>query len=105
MAKTPEKTNIKKGYIMLTQNNTITINDNPITINQKLAQLEANAIIENFLNDFGFDLLALPNLDLPLKEYCRELELKAWLEEIESSDECLQCIDNSVNHHCSCQYK
>ena len=89
---------------MLLNTNTITINDNPITINQKLAQLEANAIIEDFLKDFGFDLLALPNLDLPLKEYCRELELQAWLEEIENSDDCLQCIDNSVNHHCPCQY-
>ena len=51
------------------QNTTITINDNPITLNQKLAQIEANAIIEEFLKDFGFDLLALPNLDLPLKQY------------------------------------
>ena len=85
-------------------NNIITINDNPITINQKLAQLEGNANIEYFLKDFGFDLLALPSLDLPLKEYCRELELQAWLEEIENSDDCLQCIDNSVNHHCPCQY-
>ena len=104
MATTPKKNNIKKGINML-QNTTITINDNPITINQKLAQLEANAIIEDFEKDFGFDLLALPNLDLPLKQYCKELELQAWLEEIENSDECLQCIDNSVNHHCPCQYK
>tara|TARA_R100000995_G_C3447206_1_gene106281 strand:- start:369 stop:638 length:270 start_codon:yes stop_codon:yes gene_type:complete len=89
---------------MLQNTNTITINDNPITINQKLARIEANAIIENFLKDFGFDLLALPSLDLPLKEYCRELELQAWLEEIENGDDCLQCIDNSVNHHCPCQY-
>ena len=91
------------------QNNTITINDNPITLNQKLAQIEANAIIENFEKDFGFDLLALPNLDLPLKEYCKELEFQAWLNEVENldiyNDECLQCFDNSVNHHCSCQYK
>ena len=100
---------------MLQNTNTITINDNPITINQKLAKLETDSIIENFeletekiikdfKKDFGFDLLALPNLDLPLKEYCRELELQAWLEEIENGDDCLQCIDNSVNHHCSCQY-
>mgnify|MGYP001448539857 CR=1 FL=1 len=91
------------------QNNTITINDNPITLNQKLAQIEADAIIENFEKDFGFDLLALPNLDLPLKEYCKELEFQAWLNEVENldiyNDECLQCFDNSVNHHCSCQYK
>ena len=86
------------------QNNTITINDNPITLNQKLARIEANAIIEDFEKDFGFDLLALPNLNLPLKEYCKELEFQAWLEEIENSDDCLQCIDNSVNHHCPCQY-
>jgi hypothetical protein len=87
------------------QNTTITINDNPVTLNQKLARIEANAIIEDFEKDFGFDLLALPNLDLPLKEYCKELELQAWLEEIENGDDCLQCIDNSVNHHCPCQYK
>jgi hypothetical protein len=86
------------------QNTTITINDNPVTLNQKLARIEANAIIEDFEKDFGFDLLALPNLDLPLKEYCKELELQAWLEEIENGDDCLQCIDNSVNHHCPCQY-
>ena len=103
MATTPKKNNIKKGINML-QNTTITINDNPITINQKLAQLEANAIIEDFEKDFNFDLLALPSLDLPLKEYCKELELQAWLEEIKNSDDCLQCIDNSVNHHCPCQY-
>ena len=91
------------------QNTTITINDNPITLNQKLARIEANAIIEEFLKDFGFDLLALPNLDLPLKEYCRELELQAWLDDVENfgiyNDECFQCFDNSVNHHCGCQYK
>ena len=101
-------------------NNIITINDNPISINQKLAQLETDSIIENFeleteqiikdfKKDFGFDLLALPSLDLPLKEYCKELEFQAWLNEVENldiyNDECLQCFDNSVNHHCSCQYK
>ena len=104
MATMPEKTNIKKGINML-QNTTITINDNPITLNEKLAQQEANAIIQNFLKDFGFDLLALPNLDLPLKEYCRELVNQAYNEEMESSGECLQCLHNSVNHHCPCQYK
>jgi hypothetical protein len=87
------------------QNNTITINDNPITINQKLALAEANAIIQDFEKDFGFDLLALPNLDLPLKEYCKELELQAWLLDMENSGECLYCIDGSVKNHCSCQYK
>ena len=91
------------------QNTTITINDNPITLNQKLAQIEANAIIQDFEKDFGFNLLALPNLDLPLKEYCKELEFQAWLDDVENldiyNDECLQCFDNSVNHHCSCQYK
>ena len=90
---------------MLLNNNTITINDNPVTINQKLAQIEANAIIENFEKDFGFDLLALPSLTLPLKEYCRELVAQACNDEIESSGECLQCFHNSVNHHCPCQYK
>ena len=62
------------------QNTTITINDNPITLNQKLALAEANAIIENFLKDFGFNLLALPSLDLPLKEYCKEPYTKGALE-------------------------
>ena len=107
---------------MLQNTNTITINDNPVTLNQKLAQLEANAIIEDFEKDFGFDLLALPNLDLPLNIYCDELvkienEIKlakqeqdkkvltAWLNESENNGECIQCIDNSVNHHCPCQYK
>tara|TARA_R100000734_G_C3239876_1_gene44900 strand:- start:171 stop:488 length:318 start_codon:yes stop_codon:yes gene_type:complete len=102
-------------------NNIITIDDNPVTLNQKLARIEAKAIIEDFEKDFGFDLLALPNLDLPLNIYCDELvkienEIKlakqeqdkkvltAWLDELENSDECIQCIDNSVNHHCSCQY-
>ena len=82
----PEKTNIKKGNIML-QNNTITINDNPITLNQKLAQLEANAIIEDFERDFGFDLLALPNLDLPLKQYEQALIEQAWINEIAMNEE------------------
>ena len=90
---------------MLQNNNTITINYNPITINHKLARIEANAIIQDFENDFNFDLLALPNLDLPLKEYCRELVNQAYNEEMESSGECLQCLHNSVNHHCPCQYK
>ena len=63
---------------MLQNNNTITINDNPITINHKLAQIEANAIIEDFEKDFGFDLLALPNLDLPLKQYEQALIEQAW---------------------------
>ena len=102
-------------------NNIITIDDNPVTLNQKLARIEAKAIIEDFEKDFGFDLLALPNLDLPLNIYCDELVkienkiklakqeqdkkvLTAWLDELENSDDCLQCIDNSVNHHCSCQY-
>ena len=44
---------------MLQNTNTITINDNPITINQKLARIEANAIIENFLKDFGFDFIGI----------------------------------------------
>ena len=114
---------------MLQNTNTITINDNPITINQKLAQQETNALVEkitsNFKKDFGFDLLALPSLDLPLNIYCDELVklakienekklarqkedkkvLTAWLNESEKNGECIQCIDNSVNHHCPCQYK
>ena len=101
---------------MLQNTNTITINDNPITINQKLAKLETDSIIENFeleteqiikdfKKDFGFDLLALPNLDLPLKQYEQALIEQACNDEIESSGECLQCFHNSVNHHCPCQYK
>ena len=86
MATTPEKTNIKKGINML-QNNTITINDTPITLNEKLARIEANAIIENFLKDFGFDLLALPSLDLPLKQYEKALIEQAWINEIAMNEE------------------
>ena len=82
----PEKTNIKKGINML-QNTTITINDNSITLNQKLAQIEANAIIEEFLKDFGFDLLALPSLDLPLKQYEQALIEQAWINEIAMNEE------------------
>ena len=91
------------------QNTTITINDNPITLNQKLAQQELDALVEkitsNFKKDFGFDLLALPSLDLPLKQYEQALIEQACNDEIESSGECLQCFHNSVNHHCPCQYK
>ena len=72
---------------MLLNTNTITINDNPITINQKLAQLEANSIIEEFLKDFGFDLLALPNLDLPLKQYEQALIEQAWINEVAMQEE------------------
>ena len=86
MATAPKKTNIKKGINML-QNTTITINDNPITLNQKLAQIEANAIIEELLKDFGFDLLALPNLDLPLKQYEQALIEQAWINEIAMNEE------------------
>ena len=86
MATAPKKTNIKKGINML-QNTTITINDNPITLNEKLAQQEANAIIQNFLKDFGFDLLALPSLDLPLKQYEQALIEQAWINEIAMNEE------------------
>ena len=86
MATTPKKNNIKKGNIML-QNTTITINDNPVTLNEKLAQIEANAIIEDFLKDFGFDLLALPNLDLPLKQFEQALIEQAWINEVAMNEE------------------
>ena len=86
MATTPKKNNIKKGNIML-QNTTITINDNPVTLNEKLAQIEANAIIEDFLKDFGFDLLALPNLDLPLKQFEQALIEQAWINEVAMTEE------------------
>ena len=69
------------------QNNIITINDNPVTLNQKLARIEANAIIEDFLKDFGFDLLALPNLDLPLKQYEQALVEQAWIDEVAMQEE------------------
>jgi len=69
------------------QNTTITINDNPITLNQKLARIEANAIIEEFLKDFGFDLLALPNLDLPLKQYEQALVEQVWIDEVAMNEE------------------
>ena len=82
----PENTNIKKGINML-QNTTITINDNPVTLNEKLAQIEANAIIEDFLKDFGFDLLALPNLDLPLKQFEQALIEQAWINEVAMTEE------------------
>ena len=67
--------------------NTITINDNPISISQKLAQNEANAIIEEFERDFGFDLLALPNLDLPLKQFVQALTQQAWINEVAMNEE------------------
>ena len=69
------------------QNTTITINDNPVTLNEKLAQIEANAIIEDFLKDFGFDLLALPNLDLPLKQFEQALIEQAWINEVAMTEE------------------
>ena len=86
MATAPKKTNIKKGINML-QNTTITINDNLVTLNEKLAQIEANAIIEDFLKDFGFDLLALPNLDLPLKQFEQALIEQAWINEVAMTEE------------------
>ena len=86
MATTPKKNNIKKVNIML-QNTTITKNDNPVTLNEKLAQIEANAIIEDFLKDFGFDLLALPNLDLPLKQFEQALIEQAWINEVAMTEE------------------
>ena len=69
------------------QNTTITKNDNPVTLNEKLAQIEANAIIEDFLKDFGFDLLALPNLDLPLKQFEQALIEQAWINEVAMTEE------------------
>ena len=68
-------------------NTTITINDSPISINQKLAQSEANAIIEEFERDFGFDLLALPSLDLPLNQFVQELTQQAWINEVAINEE------------------
>ena len=67
--------------------NTITINDTQYTINNKIAQAEKQAIINDFESDFGFSLSDLPSLDLPLNEYCDQLpqdhemiEALCWLE-------------------------
>jgi len=66
---------------------TITINDSQLQINNKLAQQERQAIINDFESDFGFSLKDLPSLDLPLNEYCNQLpqdhemiEALCWLE-------------------------
>ena len=53
--------------------NTITINDSQSIINDKLAQDEQNAILQDFESDFGFSLSDLPSLDLPLAKYCEQL--------------------------------
>ena len=67
--------------------NTITINDSQLQINNKLAQQEQQAILDDFQSDFGFSLKDLPSLDLPLNEYCNQLpqdhemiEAICWLE-------------------------
>lgn len=67
--------------------NTITIDDNQSVINDKLAQAEKQAIINDFEADFGFSLKDLPSLDLPLNEYCNQLpqdhemiEALCWIE-------------------------
>ena len=60
--------------------NTITIDDNQYTINDKLAQAERQAIINDFESDFGFSLKDLPNLDLPLNQYEQALTEQAFLE-------------------------
>ena len=67
--------------------NTITIDDNQSVINDKLAQQEKQAILNDFQSDFGFSLSDLPSLDLPLNEYCDQLpqdhemiEALCWIE-------------------------
>ena len=60
--------------------NTITINDNQSVINNKLAQAERQAIINDFESDFGFSLKDLPSLDLPLHKYEQALTEQAFLQ-------------------------
>ena len=60
--------------------NTITINDSQLQINDKLAQQEKQAIINDFEADFGFSLKDLPSLDLPLHKYEQALTELAFLE-------------------------
>ena len=64
--------------------NTITINDTQYTINDKLAQAEKQAIINDFEADFGFSLKDLPNLDLPLHKYEQALTEQAFLEAMQN---------------------
>ena len=64
--------------------NTITINDNQYTINDKLAQAEKQAIINDFEADFGFSLKDLPSLDLPLHKYEQALTEQAFLEAMQN---------------------
>ena len=60
--------------------NTITIDDNQSVINDKLAQAERQAIINDFESDFGFSLSDLPSLDLPLNQYEQALTEQAFLQ-------------------------
>lgn len=60
--------------------NTITINDSQLQINDKLAQQEQQAILNDFQSDFGFSLKDLPSLDLPLHKYEQALTEQAFLE-------------------------
>ena len=60
--------------------NTITINDSQLQINEKLAQQEKQAILNDFQSDFGFSLKDLPSLDLPLHKYEQALTEQAFLE-------------------------
>jgi hypothetical protein len=59
---------------------TITINDTQSVINDKLAQQEQQAILNDFEKDFGFSLKDLPSLDLPLHQYEQALIEQAFLE-------------------------
>jgi len=64
--------------------NTITINDSQLQINDKLAQQEKQAIINDFEADFGFSLKDLPSLDLPLHKYEQALTEQAFLEAMQN---------------------
>lgn len=85
--------------------NTITINDSQLQINNKLAQQEKQAIINDFESDFGFSLSDLPSLDLPLNEYCNQLpkdhemiEALCWLE-LSKEDPNWYCETDGFSRH------
>ena len=70
---------------------TITINDTQVQINNKLAQAERQAILNDFEKDFGFSLSDLPNLDLPLHKYEQALIEQAFLEAMSNEEPHWDC--------------
>lgn len=71
--------------------NTITINDTQLQINNKLAQQEQQAILKDFESDFGFSLKDLPSLDLPLHKYEQALTEQAFLEAMSNEPDNWDC--------------